>query len=235
MIGFEYKSKFWKYLLLFFLGIGVGFSSVKVWELTRANQENVQMIYASKGEVAGLKIRESIQSYLPIISTQLSYDVFLPLIFMPDSIRNGDFEAGSDNSWAEFSAKGSSIITRDTSPNFLVARTGDWLGWLGGRADETSSLSQRINISSGGATLYYWYYIGSTDACGNDFFRVKIDGQVIQNYDLCEDYYSIDWEFGMLDLSAYRGKSVDLMFEVTTNGMFNSNLALDDISFIDPR
>ena len=233
MIGFEYKSKFWKYLLLFFLGIGLGFSSVKVWELTRANQENVQMIYASKAEVAGLKIRESINHNLPKNNPQ-SY-VYLPLIFTSDSFQNGGFEAGSDNSWTEFSAKGSSIITRDTSPNFLVARSGDWLAWLGGRADETSSLSQRIEVSGEGGTLYFWYYIGSTDVCGNDHFRIKIDGVVKQSYDLCEDHYSIDWELGMLDLSAYHGKSVDLMFEVTTNGTNNSNLALDDISYIDPR
>ena len=233
MIGFEDKLKFWKYLLLFFLGIGLGFSSVKVWELTRGNQENGQLIYASKAEVAGLKIRESINHNLPKNNPQ-SY-VYLPLIFMPDSIQNGGFEAGSDSSWSEYSLKGSSLITNDTSPNFLYARTGDWLAWLGGRVNETSRLSQRINISGGGVTLYYWYYIGSVDTCGNDHFCIKIDGVVKQSYDLCEDHYSIDWELGMLDLSAYHGKSMDLMFEVTTNGTNNSNLALDDISFIDPR
>ena len=101
---------------------------------------------------------------------------------------------------------------------------------LGGDINETSRLSQIVSISTAGPYLHFWYWIGSEDSCGNDYFRVKINGVEKLSNDLCAAKNTGGWVERVVDLSAFTGSTVTLMFEVMTNSSLNSNLFLDDVS-----
>jgi len=169
--------------------------------------------------------------------TYLSY---LPMIVnggmvLSDPILNGDFEAGQDGSWTEFSTHGWDLITHESS-SLVASHGGVWHVWLGGDFDDTSQLSQSVLIAPGLSTLHYWYWIGSEEsACGNDYFKLKVDGTQKTVSGLCISTATGGWVEGTLDLSAYAGSTVTLMFEVITNATLNSNVFLDDVSFAATR
>ena len=80
--------------------------------------------------------------------------------------------------------------------------------------------------------MSYWYWIGSADSCGNDYFRVKIGASTVYTHNLCSSTATGGWVNKKIDLNAYAGQTVLLRFEVTTNGSNNSNMFLDDVSFV---
>jgi hypothetical protein len=122
------------------------------------------------------------------------------------------------------------IINSDFPPG-ISPRSGSWLTWLGGDVDETSSLSQNVTISSTGPYLHFWYWIGSGDTvCGDDIFRLKINNSEVTKQDLCTSTNTSGWVERVVNLSSYAGSTVTLMFEVTTDDVYNSNLFLDDVS-----
>jgi len=160
--------------------------------------------------------------------------VYLPLIMRqeyipPQTIINGDFEQGHVG-WMEYSTHGWDIIlTEADSP--ILAHGGSWLAWLGGDVNDTSYVSQSITIPSGMPYLHYWYWIGSEDVCGYDYFRIKVGSTTVRTKDLCDPQNTGGWVEGVLNLSSYAGTTNTLKFEVTTDGSGNSNLFFDDVSF----
>ena len=78
--------------------------------------------------------------------------------------------------------------------------------------------------------LHYWYRSSSEDACGYDYFRIKVNGVTLFTRNLCTTTNTGAWVEGSLSLAAYANTSITLMFEVTTNGSLNSNMFLDDVS-----
>jgi hypothetical protein len=118
--------------------------------------------------------------------------------------------------------------------------TGNWAAWLGGLLNETSSLTQMINITSSPATLRFYYRIGSADACGRDYARIGItppgqERSVVQTLDLCTSNNTSGWTQATVDLSAYVGQSVELSFEVTTDGANHSSFLLDEVQLTVPE
>ena len=105
---------------------------------------------------------------------------------------------------------------------------------LGGDFDDISELWQSVFVTPGLSTLHYWYWIGSDDYCGYDFFRIKVDGTTLETKELCDPNNTYGWVEGTLDLSTFTGLTVSLMFEVTTDSSLNSNFYLDDVSFSAP-
>jgi subtilisin family serine protease len=167
-------------------------------------------------------------------TTNNIHNIFLPLLLKngvasTDPIKNGNFELGRDGSWTEYSSKDNHLIlSQDT---LLVGpHSGSWAGWLGGDVDETSRLSQNITISSSGPYLHFWYWIGSADICGYDFFRVKINNSEVLKLNLCTSTNTGGWVESVVNLSGYAGTTVSLIFEVITDDVYNSNLFLDDVS-----
>ncbi len=159
--------------------------------------------------------------------------IFLPLInknyLDVDSILNGDFEEGPNAAWVEFSSNDYELILQQE--NLLVTpKSGSWAVWLGGDLNETSRLSQNVPISSSGPYLHFWYWIGSEDYCGYDYFNVKVNNVIINTINLCGVNNSTNWGEKVINLSAYSGSNINLMFEVVTDGTFNSNLFLDNVS-----
>jgi hypothetical protein len=83
--------------------------------------------------------------------------------------------------------------------------------------------------------MSFWYWVESSDDCGNDLFTIKVNGTSIYDQDLCVNENSSNWERKILDLSTYTNSTIELLFEVTTNETslndpYGSSLYLDDIS-----
>lgn len=168
-------------------------------------------------------------------SMPTSWNVYLPILNKNyadvDPIKNGDFELGRDGSWTEYSSNGWKLILNSEYPPDIYPHSGSWLTWLGGDDYETSRLSQSILISATRPYLHFWYWIGSADTyCGYDFFRLKINNGEILKLDLCTSTNTGGWRERVINLSAYNGTSVTLMFEVTNDFYLNSNFFLDDVS-----
>jgi hypothetical protein len=145
------------------------------------------------------------------------------------TILNGDFEQGHV-AWTESSSGGWDIIYPAASTPVITAHSGSWLAWLGGADLETSRLSQTFSVPAGTSVLHYWYRSGSEDACGFDYFRIKVNGATLFTRDLCAANNTGGWVEGTLSLAAYANTSITLMFEVTTDSSLNSNMFLDDVS-----
>ncbi len=164
--------------------------------------------------------------------------VYLPLIMkggFSDPIINGGFESGSTG-WTEYTKNNyfQPIVTQAFVQVYnpaVSAHNGTQLVWLGGSYEEVNSVSQTISIPASGPYLHYWYWIGSADVCGYDFFRVKLGTTTVHTKNLCQTTNTGGWVQGTLNLAAYAGSSVSLKFEVTTDDILNSNLFLDDIFF----
>ena len=140
---------------------------------------------------------------------------------------NPGFEDGA-TSWSQSSSNGWDLIISATDD--ITAHGGSWLAWLGGDYDETSLLSQTITISAAAPYLHFWYWVGSEDYCGYDFFYVAVNGINVDTMDLCDSTDTGGWVQRILNLSAYAGTGKTVQFTVTTDGSLNSNLFLDDVS-----
>jgi hypothetical protein len=145
-------------------------------------------------------------------------------------IVNGDFESGP-TAWTQHSTHGANLIMSSGFPTGIAPHSGTWAVWLGGLYNEVSRIQQQVIVPRGRPYLTYWQRIDSTDDCGYDTAGVSIDGVMVDGYDLCWTESTNDWELHVVHLGAYRGKSVSLQIWAETDGVRNSNLFVDDVSF----
>jgi hypothetical protein len=167
-----------------------------------------------------------------ILSYYLPFTVkhYSPTAPVDSTILNGDFENGPDDSWIEQSSNDFSLILDDFLPTTITPHAGQWAVWLGGWEDEKSSISQQIYIPSG-KKLSFWYWSASEEtSCGLDNAYVMAGQTAIGEINLCASQDSDRWIKRTLDLSAFAGRTINLMFSVQTNDSLNSNLFLDDVS-----
>jgi hypothetical protein len=166
------------------------------------------------------------------------FNIFLPLVNNNyadvDPIKNGDFELGRDGSWTEYSSNGYVLILEENNLP-IYPKSGEWAVWLGDDIEnfgEISRLSQNVLIYSSSPYLHFWYEIYSDDFCSMEYdvFKVKINGVIVFSEELCYATNTIGWTEKVINLSAYSGSSVTLMFEVITDDVFFSAFFLDDVS-----
>lgn len=141
---------------------------------------------------------------------------------------NPGFEQGHV-AWTEYSWLGFDLIT-EASEDAITAHSGSWFAWLGGANSESSELSQVITISASTPYLHYWYWVGSQDVCGYDFFAINVNGTQVAGFTLCTSNNTNGWVQGVVNLAAYAGSGRTILFEVNNDGSNNSNLFLDDVS-----
>jgi len=141
---------------------------------------------------------------------------------------NPGFEQGHV-AWTEYSWLGFDLIT-EASEDTITAHSGSWFAWLGGANSESSELSQVITISASTPYLHYWYWVGSQDVCGYDFFAINVNGTQVAEFTLCSSNNTNGWVQGVVNLAAYAGSGRTILFEVNNDGSNNSNLFLDDVS-----
>ncbi len=161
-------------------------------------------------------------AYLPLVAYRFESNPLLD---------NGDFENGQDGSWEEYSARGWDLIMNESSLS-ISPHGGSWAAWLGGDDYETAILSQMVTVPAGATTLNYWYLIGSEDACGYDYAYVRFGSDTLETYDLCKSNNTGNWTLGQIDVTGWRGQSVELRFVAETDSSLNSNFFLDDVSFV---
>jgi bacillopeptidase F (M6 metalloprotease family) len=87
-----------------------------------------------------------------------------------------------------------------------------------------------VRIPSDATTLNYWYQSASEDMCGYDYAYVRFDSTTLQAYDLCEDASTSAWTSQQVDVTAWRGQTVQVSFTAQTDGSLNSNFFLDDVT-----
>jgi len=144
---------------------------------------------------------------------------------------NGDFEQGSVV-WTEFSQVGFYTIVDTTNPALpVLPHGGSWLAWLGGADDEVNYIEQEIDVPASATGLSFWYWLASYDVCGFDFGWLKVDGAIVEQYDLCTDSDTDTWMLREVDFSAYAGQTVTLRFQADTDASDNSNFFVDDVAF----
>ncbi len=162
---------------------------------------------------------------------------FLPVIMKKPPVQtvplfNGDFEQGTTG-WQEYSFLGwYLILPADYLP--VPPKNGSWAVWLGGDDGEVSYIRQNVTIPTNAPYLTYWHWIsGAEYLCGWDFGGVGINGEWYHAYDLCEQYFTGDWVQYAVDMSEYKGKTVDLDFVAVTDDEpdTHSNLFIDVVAF----
>ena len=159
--------------------------------------------------------------YLPLVLRNLS--TFVP------GLPNGDFESGQDGSWTESSSNGWDLVLSAASLS-VPPHGGNWAAWLGGGSDESSILSRQITIPFNGTTLNYWYWIDSDDLCGYDHAYIRFGSSVLEIYDLCQSNNTGGWVSRQVDVTSWRGQTVELRFVAETDWIIDSSFFLDDVS-----
>ncbi|MCJ7535681.1 MAG: immune inhibitor A, partial [Anaerolineales bacterium] len=202
---------------------------------TFAGTINSMMVYAIPSSTANHNTGPITRGLLQDLgwASGPTYNNFLPIILnggnssLTDPILNGNFEAGH-SSWIEYSANVWPLIV-SSAP--VTAHGGSWLTWLGGGDNETSRLSQSVLIPPGLSILHYWYWSSSVETvCTYDYFRLKVNGSSQLTTGLCTASNTGAWVERAIDLSAFAGLTVTLMFDVTTDNSKISSFFLDDVS-----
>jgi uncharacterized repeat protein (TIGR01451 family) len=161
-------------------------------------------------------------------------ETYLPLVMKGAStgggLVNGSFEQGTTG-WDEYSTHGWQLIINSGFPGSVTPHGGSWAVWLGGDVDDLSYISQQVTVPSSQPYLAYYHWIASEDFCGYDYGGVVVNSANVDVYDLCEDNNTGGWVKHVVNLSTYAGQSVQLRIMATTDGLLNSNLFIDDVSF----
>ena len=151
------------------------------------------------------------------------------------TVCNGDFENGPDGSWSITSSNSwEDLVIVDLSDYGISNHSGSYAAYLGGDPAEVTTLTQHITVPADATQLDYWYWIVSDDSCNKSYGKVYLDATLLRTFKLCYDNETVDWVNEKIDLSAYRGKSMDLIFEARidpTKGFF-SVLLLDDVAIL---
>jgi hypothetical protein len=143
---------------------------------------------------------------------------------------NGDFESGATQ-WTQGSSNGWPLIltTNDIGRH---PHSGNWAAWLGGVTDEISVIEQLVPIPSDSPYLKYWQWIESEDDCGYDAAGVLVHGDTaVDAYWLCELENTGGWVLHEVDMSEWAGQSALVSIVVVTDGLYDSNLFVDDVFF----
>ena len=147
------------------------------------------------------------------------------------SLLNGDFESGA-TVWTEYSSNGYPLIVSDFFPTAVTPHSGSWAAWLGGALNETSYIQQQVTVPPASPYLAYYHLIGSAEAaCGHDTATIRVNGTIVDAYNLCTSTSTPDWVKHVVNLGAYAGQSVMVQIRATTDDALNSNLFVDDVVF----
>lgn len=117
-------------------------------------------------------------------------------------------------------------------------RSGNWAAWLwANRYNRTPTIWQSVTVPSTANALRFWYrvYRYPNQTCGQDYARVKLGVNIIQQYNLCDSAMPTTyWAVQDVNVQAWRGQRLTLVFEASTNSSGDApvELILDDVQFI---
>lgn len=152
-------------------------------------------------------------------------------------LRNGGFEDGDGNSvWLQASNKDDDpLIFND---NDGAAHTGSWMAFFGYYNEVIEDLHQSVNIPSTASrvVLTYWRYLDTPDTSApHDFLIAQIrdenDNTVLTTLETVNNLGTQNsWEQVTFDVTAYKGRTVNIHFHATTDVSNPSNFFVDDVS-----
>ncbi|MET9402973.1 M4 family metallopeptidase [Kitasatospora sp. NPDC002965] len=139
---------------------------------------------------------------------------------------NAGFESGTAAPWTATSG----VVDADPGQ---AAHGGTWKAWLNGYgSSRTDTLAQTVTIPAGcRASLGYWLHVDSTEDTGTvvfDRLTVTVNGTQLaahSNLDRADGY-----TLRTVDLSAYAGQTVTLLFKGTEDFSFRTSFVLDDLA-----
>ena len=145
-------------------------------------------------------------------------------------IGNGDFESGA-TVWTQTSG----VINSDTNE---PAHGGSWKAWLDGYgSSHTDYVRQSITIPSSvsSATLSFYLHIDTAESGSTAYDTMKV--QLITasgSYVTLATYSNADAASGYalhtLDLSAYKGQTIQVNFYGVEDGSMQTSFVVDDVS-----
>jgi hypothetical protein len=139
-------------------------------------------------------------------------------------VKNNGFEDGAAD-WTQNSTNNIDLIYSDAS----LAHSGDYLAWLGGTSNETSSLEQQVVIPDGSTSLIFWFKMEFGEA--NSYFQVLVDGNEIfkVTHDDAGSYQQ--YQKVTLDISAYADDTGHtIRFYSKNDGNSSTDYYVDDIA-----
>ncbi|MFL7894264.1 MAG: hypothetical protein ACK2UM_06085 [Anaerolineales bacterium] len=162
------------------------------------------------------------------LQTQIEF-ASLPLVFKDyvKGFSNPGFENGSDG-WVMQSNQGDDMVTA------AAAHTGSYSAALGnGNGNRIASISQQVNVPQQVYVVQYFQLVLSLENCpGSNQLMVYVNNQPYQHYSICQVDDTQIWEQVKIYLApAYRGQSVEIRLEYTSEASSDSSLYIDDFSF----
>ena len=142
---------------------------------------------------------------------------------------NPGFESGPV-SWTQSSSGGYALIGTDRP------RTGSYGAWLGGYNYATEQISQKVSVPASGRLSYWWRLetaeSGSTVYDTLDVRLIDADtGALLATLRRWSNASGANlWRQDTLDVSAYAGKAVHVVFLVRTDSSLASSFFIDDTS-----
>jgi hypothetical protein len=160
--------------------------------------------------------------------------IYLPSIIFEQGppLRNGNFDQRPDGSWNESSTNNLPLIRTGESLAGVTPQSGEWAAWLGGADNEISTLAQFILIPEKATSLNFYIFLASYEGSGNcekDFAFVRLGSNLLKTFHLCEATNTEEWIFEQIDISAFRGQSLNLSFQVVNDSSEWSNFFLDTV------
>ena len=222
------------------LSVNPNFTSQKVLEIIQqtatpfANTSNCNTSLCGAGEInaaAAVALAANFNNfYVPVVSNgQLTTPT-------GSVIPNGNFDSGRNGDWTEYSTDTAPLILSaqeviDFNGPTLVPHTGSYVVWLGGLLSENGGIHQQATIGTSTPHLHFYHSIRSAETvCTNDQGRVKINGVTVKTINLCLSLNNTNWIKQSVDLSAYKGQTVKLELNITTNASSNSSWFVDSLS-----
>lgn len=217
--------------------VGYGYSGSSIYiRDTWDNDPSHTYTMAWGGSYEGMRMH-SISVLRPKLPGQPgNKKLLLPLVFKPQTqppadytIKNWNFEQGHV-SWTEYSQSGYPTIYSTSSglPSSVIPTSGSWAAWIGGSYSDVSSISQQITAHPQKRLTSRIYIVSQETSCTNDYFYVKVNGNVVFQYGLCDEHETGGWGSLYVNLTSYGNQKITVTLEVRTNGSLNSNVFMDD-------
>jgi len=163
-------------------------------------------------------------------------DLLLPIIIVQPpfpAFSNGDFEDSLQRGWQAHSSQGAVLIVHEIYLDPVPPHSGQHAVWLGGVADEVSSISQRVAIADlyDTFTLRYWYWIASDESdCTDDRVSVRIADVEVYSHAMCRTTQTQGWQLACVPVSGWGGQAPPFQFVAQLDGSKNSHFYLDDVT-----
>lgn len=156
--------------------------------------------------------------------------------YVADLIVNGDFEQGQGIGWEEWSTNYFDLVVDENAYGGTVPpQSGTHLAWLGGANYEESFLWQEVTLPAGqNAVVDFSFWIESSDYCGYDWFIVyAFDGSYYYQLgyaSLCARNNTNGWVAASVDVTAFAGQTIDILFYGYSDSVYPSSVFVDDVS-----